>query len=257
MEPRLTLPRFPVSFGNGHVALAVRADQSTDLGRALRAMGLTTGVPTIVTVSAGSRPAQLSRLGPLLEKVVVAVAESVGATVVDEGDTGGLAGVLGDARLQKKAGFPLLGVTCSGGGVHDVDPDTLDPAHTHLVLVPGGGGAGLARWVAAVATAVAGGNRSVALAVAGGEAAWESVAAQIRADRLIMAVARTGGVADHLAAAVAGRPADARAHALVGSGQIFAVDPAKGAAHAAETLRSALSRPDALGPAPPEGPPQR
>jgi hypothetical protein len=72
-----------------------------------------------------------------------------------------------------------------------------------------------------------------------------------------MAVARSGGVADHLAAALAGRPADGRAHALVKSGQIFAVDPARGAAHVADTLRNALSRPDALGPAPREETPQR
>jgi len=213
-------------------------------------MGLTTGVPTVVAVSAGSRPAQLSRLGPLLEKVVVAVAESVDATVVDEGDAGGLAAALGRARRRKNAGFPLLGVASQDGGSNQVDADGLDSAHTHLVFVPAGPGPGLARWVASVATAVAGGNRSVALAVAGGEPAWDSVAAQIGADRLVMAVARSGGVADQLAAAVAGRPADGRAHALVASGQVFAVDPARGAAHVADTLRNALSRPDALGPAP-------
>jgi hypothetical protein len=245
----VTLPRFPIAFPDGHVALGVRAEPGIDLGQALRAMGLTTGVPTVVAVSAGSRPAQLSRLGPLLEKVVVAVAESVEATVVDEGDAGGLAAPLGQARRHKKAGFPFVGVAGHGGRPGVVDPDALDPAHTHLVIVPAGLGAGLAGWVASVATAVAGGNRSVALAVAGGEPAWESVAAQIRADRLVMAVGRTGGVADHLAAALAGRPADRRAHALVASGQIFAVDPARGAAHVAETLRRALSRPDALNPA--------
>jgi len=212
-------------------------------------MGLTTGVPTVVAVSAGSRPAQLSRLGPLLEKVVVAVAESLGATVVDEGDAGGLAAALGQARRRHNAGFPFVGVAADRGRPSVVDPETLDPAHTHLVIVPAGPRTGLAGWVASVATAVAGGNRSVALAVAGGEPAWESVAAQIRVDRLVMAVARTGGAADHLAAALSGRPADRRAHALVASGQIFAVDPARGAAHVADTLRSALSRPDALGPA--------
>ncbi|MGI8806484.1 MAG: hypothetical protein ACR2KK_01260 [Acidimicrobiales bacterium] len=245
----MTFPRFPVSFDDGHVALGVRADAGTDLGRALRAMGLTTGVPTIVAVGAGSRPAQLSRLGPLLEKVVVAVAEAVDATVVDEGDAGGLAEALGRARRHKKAGFPFVGVASHGARPGDIDPDALDSAHTHLVFVPSGPGAGLAGWIASVATAVAGGNRSVALAVAGRDPAWDSVAAQVRAGRLVMAVARSGGVADHLAAAVAGRPADRRAQALVASGQIFAVDPSRGAAYVADTLRSALSRPDALGPA--------
>jgi hypothetical protein len=245
VEHALTLPRFPISFADGNVALGVRVAPGTDLPRALRAMGLTTGVPTLVAVGAGSRPAELSRLGPLLEKVVVAVAEAVEATVVDEGDPGGLAAALGQARLRKKAGFPLVGVAPAA-----TDPSGLDAAHTHFVFVPAEHRTARARWIAAVATAVSGGNRSLALAVAGGEPAWDALDAHVRAGRLVMAVARTGGVADHLAAAVAGRPADSRALALVGSGHVFAVDPAKGAAHVADTLRSALSRPDALGPGP-------
>jgi len=243
VEPDLTLARFPISFRNGNVALAVRAGPVTDLPRALRAMGLTTGVPTIVTVGAGSRPGQLSRLGPLLEKVVVSVAEGLEATVVDEGEAGGLGASLGQARLRKKAGFPLVGVATD-----DAVPADLDPAHTHFVVVADGG-AGMAGWISVVATAVAGGNRAVAVAVAGGEPAWDFLDAHMRAGRLVMAVARTGGVAEHLAAAAAGRPSDSRAHALAASGQLVAVDPARGAAHVADTLRNALSRPDALGPA--------
>jgi hypothetical protein len=231
------------------VALGVRAGPGTDLGQALRGMGLTTGVPTIVPVGPGSRPGDVARLGALLEKVVVAVAEALEATVVDEGDPGGLAAALGHARDRKKAGFPMIGVASDGGMAGMADPDDLEAAHTHFVFVPAGRGAAMARWVAAVAGAVAGGNRSVALAVAGGEPAWESVAAHVRADRLVMAVARSGGVADQLAAAAWGRPADQRALALAKSGQVFAIDPAKGAAFVAGTLRNVLSRPDALGPA--------
>ena len=211
-------------------------------------MGLTTGVPTIVTVGAGSKPGQLSRLGPLLEKVVVNVAEGVEATVVDEGDFIGLGAALGQARHRKKAGFPLVGVAAGGA-----DPADLDPAHTHFVLVADGDGGSKARWISRVASAVAGGNRSVAIAAAGGEQAWECLDAHVQAGRLVMAVARTGGVADHLAAAVTGRPADTRAQALARSGQVFAVDPSLGAAHVADTLRNALSRPDALPPAREEG----
>jgi len=240
----MTVPRFPIAFPDGHVALAVRADPRTDLPRALRAMGLTTGIPTVVLVHVGSRPAQLSRLGPLLEKVVVPVADAVGGVLVGDGTHGALATLLTAARRRSDAGFPLLGVAAEGA-----DHEDLDSGHTHFVLVPADHRDELAGWIASVATAVAGGNRSVALAVAGGEPAWASVAAEIRADRLVMAVARSGGVADQLAAALAGRPADGRAHALVASGQIFAVDPARGAAHVADTLRSVLSRPDALSPA--------
>lgn len=221
----------------------MRASPDVDLSRALRGMGLTTGVPVIVPVGAGSKPAQLARLGPLLEKVLVAVAEEREATVVGTGSAGGLGEALGQARHRKKAGFPMVGVASDGAR-----PDDLEPAHTHFVLVPADHGAGMARWVAQVATAAAGGNRSVAVVAAGGEPAWEAVAAHARAGRLIMAVGRTGGVADQLVAACDGRAADPRARALAGSGQVFTVDPAKGAAFVAEVLRGALSRPNALGP---------
>lgn len=241
----MTLPRFPIPFDDGQVALGVRARPGDDLAKAVRGMGLTTGVPTIVPVTAGSRPGQLQRLVPLLEKVVVPVAEALDATVVDEGTAGGITALLATARRRKKAGFPLLGVAADGTGSAD-----LDPEHSHFVLVPAHDRIDLARWVSRVATAVASGNRSVALVAAGGEAAWDFVAAHVAAGRLVMAVARTGGVADQLAAALARQTSERRATSMAGSGQVCAVDPARGATFVADSLRSALSRPDALPPGP-------
>lgn len=246
----MTLPRFPISFDDGQVALGVRARPDADLGKALRGMGLTTGVPTIVLVTGGSLSGQLQRLVPLLEKVVVPVVEAVDATVVDEGAGGGVAAVLGAARRRKKAGFPFVGVAPDATRRHGPDPATLDSEHTHFVLVPAYESGVLARWVAAVATAVAGGNRSVALVTAGGEPAWDAVAAHVTAGRLVMAVAHSGGVADDLVAALAGRSSERRAASLTASGQVCAVDPGRGATFVADMLRSALSRPDALPPGP-------
>ena len=260
---RLNLPRFPITLADGTVALGVRPGPGMDLAKAVRGMGLTTGVPTLVLVGAGTRPAQVARLGPLLEKVVVKVADTVTATVVDEGTRGGVAGLLGQVRTRREAGFPLLGVAPDDGrdsghpdprglptAEHNPDGWELDPGHTHFVLVPAHDDAGVARWVSTVAYALAGGNRSVALVAAGGEPAWASVAEHVRAQRVVMAVARSGGVADHLSAALAGRPADSRAVPLARSGQVCSVDPGKGAAYVAEVLAGALSRPDALGPGP-------
>ena len=250
----MTSPRFPISLADGQVALGVRVRPEADLAKALRGMGLTTGVPTIVPITGGASPGELQRLVPLLDKVVVPVAEAVDATVVDDGRRGGVAAVLGAARRRKKAGFPLIGVAPDAGQRHDhPDPSTLDAEHTHFVLVPAYENGVLARWVAAVATAVAGGNRSVALLAAGGEPAWDAVTAQVAAGRLVMAVARSGGVADHLAAALAGRPTERRAASLAASGQVCAVDPGRGATFVADMLRSALNRPDA-GPAREAGP---
>ncbi len=176
------------------------------------------------------------------------VAEAVAATVVDEGDRAGVGALVGQARREKKAGFPLVGVAPDAGS-----SGALDSEHTHFVLVPAAAEPERARWISSVATAVAGGNRSVALVAAGGERTWESVSAHVRAGRLVMAVARTGGVADHLAAALGGQRADSRARSLAASGQVCAVDPSRGAREVAEMVRSALSRPNALNAGPPSG----
>jgi hypothetical protein len=246
----VTTPRFPIPFNDGQVALGVRARPGDDLAKAIRRMGLTTGVPIIVPITAGSRQGLLQRLVPLLEKVVVPVAEALDATVVEDGTVGGIAPLLGAARRRKKAGFPLLGVAPDGAEPHGSDPGNLDSEHSHFVLVPAHDRTGFARWLATVATAVAGGNRSVALAVAGGEAAWDHLTAHVAAGRLVMAVARSGGVADQLAAALAGSTSEHRATLLATSGQVCTVDPGRGAAFVADTLRNALSRPNALPPGP-------
>ncbi|MDQ6727371.1 MAG: hypothetical protein M3066_14570 [Actinomycetota bacterium] len=235
------------------MALAVRPAAGADLGQALRAMGLTTGVPTIVLVGGGATRAQLDRLGPLLEKVVIPVTLETGGAVVDEGDAGGVGARLGEASRAKQAQFPLVGVAAehqAGSG------DGLDSNHTHFVVVPADRPGWAARWTSSVASALAGGHGSVALLTGGGDAAWRSVAAQVADGRRVLAVARTGGAADHLAAAARGNSADSRAGPLVASGQVLVADPSRGAAHLAEVLRQALDpppaggRPAALGPGP-------
>src|SRR5947209_8091861 len=98
----------------------------------------------------------------------------------------------------------------------------LAPQHTRSVLAPAPAG-GIGPWVATVADALAGGNRSVALVAAGGEPAWAAVSAQMAAGRQVLVVSHSGGVADHLSAAAAGRPADERAAPLARSGRVHPV----------------------------------
>lgn len=246
----LNLPRFPISFGDGQVALAVRPSPGADLAGALRGMGLTTGVPTIALVSAGAGRAQLDRLGALIEKVLIPVAVATGAVMVDEGHRGGMGARVGEACRRRKAQFPLVGVAPEHRATTG---DGLDSNHSHFVVVPADRPGWAATWTSSVTSALAGGNQSVAVVTAGGEPAWESVAEHARVGRVVMVVARTGGMADHLAAALAGRAAnlrgaDRRAAALAESGQLRVIDPARGAARLAEALRDALTPSHRQGP---------
>lgn len=243
--------RFPISFDDGQVALAVRPSPGADLAAALRGMGLTTGVPTIVLVSAGATPAQLDRLDALIEKVLLPVTVETGAVVVDEGHRGGVGARLGEICQRRKVQVPLIGVAPehraeSGAG--------LDSNHSHFVMVPADQPGWAATWTSAVAEALAGGHQSVALVASGGEPAWAAVAEHVMVGRTVMVVARTGGVADHLVAASRGHTSDPRAATLVASGRLRVVDPGHGAAAMADALRTALAhtesggQPRALGP---------
>ncbi len=252
----MNLPRFPISFDDGQVALAVRPAPGADLAGALRGMGLTTGVPTIVLVGAGAGTALLERLGALIEKVLIPVMVETGAVGVDEGHRGGVGARLGAACRRQSVQFPLIGVAPEHRAASG---DGLDSNHSHFVVVPVDRPDWAATWTSSVASALAGGNGSVALVTAGGEPAWESVAEHTRAGRTVIVVARTGGVADHLAAAIKGDAADPRAGALVASGRLCLLDPANGAAHVAEGLKAALAgrqngaAPRALRPGVPSG----
>lgn len=232
------------------MALGVRPTTAGSLAQTLRSMGLTTGMPTVLLVGAGTTRPQLDRLGPLLEKVVLPVVKTVGAVVVDEGDLGGVGGLLGETCRRRSALFPLIGVAPE----RDADDGTgLDPNHTHFVVVPADRPGWAAAWTSAVGDAMAGVNGSVALVIGGGEPAWDSVVTQTRAGRRIITVAHTGGVADQLAVAMAGGAADSRAAHAAASGRLIIADPTRGAAHVADLIRTALTTaaaaaPKAIGP---------
>ena len=83
--------------------------------------------------------------------------------------------LIGQARAKLGASFPLIGVTAGG----TVKPDgstvgraavaSLEPNHTHVVLVPGARWGDESSWLADVASWVAGDAPSVTVVVNGGE----------------------------------------------------------------------------------------
>jgi hypothetical protein len=235
--------RFALALDGGQVAMATRAGRDVDLAKALRAMGLTTGVPTLVLAgpSGGITTREAGRLGSLLQRVVVPVVGSMRAAVVDAGQRAGIAGLVGRARRVARAQFALVGVAADAGVGDHPRPD-LDPDHSHFVLLPRADADDDAWWLQEVAGALAGGNHALTLLAGGGSAAWAVVAEGVRAGRPVLAVARTGGLADELAAAGRGREAGGRAAELAASGLVQAVDPAQGVAHVAGVLGTALGR---------------
>jgi transcriptional regulator with XRE-family HTH domain len=154
---------FKVSFSNGSSSYAVRVHRPTELPVALRKLGLHRSRPVLVVVGGASEvsEADMARLRPLFVEVLAPLAEALGAFVVDGGTDAGVMRLMGQARTETHAAFPLIGVSATGTvALPDApfprpDAAPLEPNHTHFVLVPGSEWGDDSPWLVRVASVLA------------------------------------------------------------------------------------------------------
>jgi SLOG in TRPM, prokaryote/Protein of unknown function (DUF4231) len=249
-------PRKPVS-SDALASRVIHLATPEELASRLTELDLHAPRPVLVLVGGadGLGDTQLARLRPLFEEGLAPLADALGACVIDGGTDAGVMALIGQARAKLGASFPLIGVTASG----TVKPDdsavgqdagsSLEPNHTHLVLVPGARWGEESPWLADVASWVAGDAPSVTVVVNGGEVTLDDVDRSIAAGRPVLVVAGSGRAADALAAALHEPSQDQRAANLAGSGLVEAVDlddgPQAIARAAAAVLTTAPVRPPA------------
>jgi hypothetical protein len=210
-------------------------EQLSDLPAVLEpAVGLGRPVVALVGGARGMDEATQLRLAEVLRDAVVAAVDRHGAAVVDGGTDAGVMRMIGRARAERSATFPLVGVAVEatvrvpGGGPVIDDAADPEPHHTHLVLVPGEKWGDESSWLAAVADVLAAGRPAVTVLVNGGEITYKDAAASLDRGRVLVVLAGTGRTADAIADARAGRPADERAVAIAASPltRVVAVDDA-------------------------------
>ena len=206
----------------------LRLERTSDLPEALEELGFTRPLPTIVVVGAAERltSAELELLEPVLEELA-ALAERTGAAVVDGGTDAGVMRLVGRARGRGRD-FPLVGVAVAAlasppGAEPATGQASLEPNHSHVLLVPGAVWGDEVPWLARVAGMLAGGAPSATVLLNGGEISYADAAASIAAGRRVLAVAGTGGAADAVVEAIRGEPADEPARALAASDLVRAV----------------------------------
>jgi hypothetical protein len=163
--------------------------------------------------------------------------------------------LIGQARAKLGASFPLIGVTAGG----TVKPDdstvgraavaSLEPNHTHVVLVPGARWGDESSWLADVASWVAGDAPSVTVVVNGGEVTVGDAERSVAAGRPVLVVAGSGRAADELAAALQEPSQDQWAGKLSGSGLVEAVDLADGPHAITSAVAAVLTTAPARAPA--------
>jgi hypothetical protein len=220
-----------LTFPNGRRATAVKVQHPEDLPEALRGVGLQPR-PTLVLVggAGGLSATDLARLRPLFAEALVPLMQTLGGAVVDGGTDSGVMQLMGRARAEAAAEFPLVGVAAIGtvalpdapGSGPEAAP--LEPHHTQFILVPGSDWGDEAPWISRVASALAHGLPSLTVLVNGGEIAWQDVAHSVDAGRPVLALAGSGRTADLLARALRGEVVDERARPVMASGLVQAVE---------------------------------
>ena len=187
------------------------------------------------------------RLQQLFVKVLAPIAQKVGAYVVDGGTDAGVMQLMGQARSQVAATFPLIGVAPDGKvalpDCKDVPDDSapLEPHHTHFVLIPGKKWGEESPWIVRVATVLAAENPSVTVLLNGGEVTYLDAFYSVFVGRLVIVVAGSGRMADQLAAAVRGEAADERVQELAKSGLVQEVNLHEGFEDLATVIEKMLS----------------
>jgi hypothetical protein len=185
----------------------VWVEDPAELRDALAGLGLAQARPVLVLVGGASNldPSVAETLLRLFEHLAPRL-DRAGAAVVDGATAYGVMALMGLARHRTGARFPLLGVAAIGtvdvptlgvGGPKGTA--TLDPHHSHVILVPGTCWGDESPWISASAAVLAGPRPSLTLVAAGGEVTRLDVAQSLGAGRPLLVIAGSGGTADQLA----------------------------------------------------------
>jgi SLOG in TRPM, prokaryote len=212
--------------GLGPMPRLAQVAELSDLGAALKTLGLRSSRPVLVSVGGADElaPEHLALIGELVRDHVLAVVERYDAAVVDGGTDSGVMRVFGEARASAGAGFPLIGVAAVGTVALPGTPAAghtaaLEPQHSGVVLVPGDSWGAESPWLADVATELAAGQPSLTLVIDGGTVTYDDVENSLARQRPVLALAGSGRTADAIAdaAVAAGEAQDARAGRIAAS----------------------------------------
>jgi hypothetical protein len=196
-----------LTLSNGLIVPAIQVQPGIDLSNALSTIGLQASRPVLVLVGGASRMSQtdLMRIQNLFVQKLAPLVEDLGGCIVDGGTDAGIMHMIGYARAEISATFPLIGVAPRSLVQADLLNPTLEPLephHTHFVFTSGSEWGAESVWLAKIATILAGEAGSTAILINGGSIALLDVKENIAEGRSIVVISGTGRLADEIAAAI-------------------------------------------------------
>lgn len=234
-----------ITFADRTTAKLFRMQSLAELPHLLDRARLPRNCPTLVVIGGASRLSEedFDRVRRLFVEALVPIAQKWQAVVVDGGTDAGVMQLMGQARAELGASFPLVGVcpaalvTLPNQAVSE-DATFLEPHHTHFVLVSGDRWGDESVGMARLATEISRGAASVAILINGGEVTWQDAKANTDEGRLLIVVSGSGRTADILAAAVEGKTIEPRAKELIETGLVRPIELAAGSVALAQIIET-------------------
>jgi TRPM family ion channel len=193
-----------------HQTLCVFPAERSNLAQAISELGLKGRHPVIVLIG-GEIDEQQAEATRSAIQTISRAAEELNAVVICGGTDMGVMAEIGQIRSRNGYKFPLVGITPEELVTWPGGPRStkflwlgkqrwqLESHYSHFILVPGSHFGDESLWIVDAATLMSKGHRSVTILINGGEVSRKDIELSLENDRPVIALSRTGRLADELA----------------------------------------------------------
>jgi hypothetical protein len=189
--------------------LCVFPDEREDLAEAITELQLGGNFPVIVLIGGGIDEQEAEATRRAIQ-TISKIAEDMNALIICGGTDMGVMAEIGQMRSQNQYKFPLVGITLEELVTWPDGPRNanflwmgkkrwqLEPNYSHFILVPGNDFGDESPWIVDAATILSKGHRSVTILINGGEVSRKDIELSLEKERPVIALSRTGRLADEL-----------------------------------------------------------
>jgi len=198
-----------IQFQAGQTPVVFPKERS-DLAGAISELQLDGGYAVIVLIG-GEIDEKQADMTHRAIRTISQIAQDLNALVLCGGTDMGVMAEIGQVRSENKLDFPLVGVTPAELVAWPDGPQStkfllwgkkrwaLEEHYSHFILVPGQEFGDESPWIVDAATLLSKGHRSVTILINGGEVSRKDIELSLRVNRPVIAMSRTGRLADELA----------------------------------------------------------
>jgi len=189
--------------------LCVFPSERSELVQAISELRLNDGYPVIVLIGGGIDEHEADATRHAIQ-TIAKVAEDMQAVILCGGTDMGVMAEIGRERKQNRYNFPLIGIAPEKLVTWTDGPQStkflwwgtqrwpLEPHYSNFILVPGSEFGDESPWIIDAATIFSKGRQAVTILINGGEVSRKDIDLSLGMGRPVIAVSRTGRLADEL-----------------------------------------------------------